>query len=174
MVRNVVVQAVRRSLGLFYRLRFGISGPYVVIGRHCNIRRNNLTVESGVFIGPGSWIRVPTSIGRYSMLAGSVSIVGDDHPIDIPGVPAAMGGAPARRAVTIGRDVWIGRGATILSGVTVGDGAIVGAGSLVADDVPPLAIVVGPKAKHLRNRFEGTDAAKHLAVLRGERKPAER
>ena len=53
--------------------------------------------------------------------------------------------------------VWIGVGAIILQGVHIGRGAIVCAGAVVCDDVPPLSIVGGVKAKILGYRDDNMD-----------------
>lgn len=53
-------------------------------------------------------------------------------------------------AVSIQDDAWISAGAIILKGVTIGHGAVVGAGSVVTRDVPPLTVVAGNPARHVR------------------------
>jgi acetyltransferase-like isoleucine patch superfamily enzyme len=61
--------------------------------------------------------------------------------------------------------VWIGFGAIILSGSRIGRGSVIGAGCVVVGDVEPYSIMVSPKARLLRHRFEGQEALDHDASL---------
>ena len=54
--------------------------------------------------------------------------------------------AGACKPVVIGDEVWIGCRVIILKGVRVGQGAIIGAGAIVTKNVPPMAVVVSPRA----------------------------
>jgi acetyltransferase-like isoleucine patch superfamily enzyme len=142
-----------------------------VIWPGCEIKRGVVSVGSHVFIGPHCRRRAPLAIGDYTRLAGAVSIVGDDHPIEIANLPMMEAGRPTPRSVTIGRDAWIGRGATILTGVTIGDGAIIGAGATVVRDVKEYTIVVSPPATELRPRFASQqDTDRHRQMLNARRR----
>ncbi|GAA2096318.1 hypothetical protein GCM10009841_08030 [Microlunatus panaciterrae] len=122
---------------------------YVFVGRHCNIAP---LVE----------------IGRYTMLASNVAIVGDDHNWSDPGVPMQFSGRPAQHATVIGRDVWLGHGVIVMRGVTIGDGAIVAAGAVVTKDIPACEIWAGTPAAKLRARFTDPGSKElHLAMLEG-------
>lgn len=126
-----------------------------------------LVVEDGVYIGRGCTVECDGVIGRGSLLANRVALVGRaDHEVTRPGVPAARSpwiGNPDYRGpgldlrVVVGPDVWIGYGAIVLTGVTVGRGAIVAAGSVVRDDVEPYAIVAGNPAAAVGRRFGGDE-----------------
>ena len=121
------------------------------------------------------------SIGRFSMIAHSVSVGFPTHPTDfISGhfmfrydnkadfahdfmtikhddVEAKMRETYLEHSIyplpTIGNDVWIGYGAVVLNGVNIGDGAVVAAGAIVTKDVAPYSIVGGNPAKTIRMRF---------------------
>lgn len=128
----------------------------------------DLRAAEYVFIGPHCHLDPGVVIGRYSMLAFGVSVVGDDHVIDLPGVPAQFSGRPPQNATTIGADAWIGRGAIIRRGVSIGDGAVVGAGAVVTKDVAPMTIVGGVPARELRDRFsDPADRRAHEQMLQG-------
>lgn len=107
-----------------------------------------------------------TRIGNYCSLAGGITVLRRNHPIDricqhplffnatcglldrdtIPGVE--------ENPLTIGHDVWIGQNVIVAPGCrNIGDGAVVAAGAVVTVDVPPLAIVGGVPAKLIRWRF---------------------
>ena len=111
-----------------------VAGPYAFIGRNCDIAPRVV-------------------IGRYTMLAPEVAIVGDDHKWDEPGVPIQFAGRPPQHSTTIGDDAWLGHGVVVMRGVTIGDGAIIGARALVTKDVPPYEVWAGMPARRVRPRF---------------------
>jgi acetyltransferase-like isoleucine patch superfamily enzyme len=126
-----------------------VAGPYVFIGRHCAIPPL-------------------VSIGKYTMLADNVAIVGGDHNWAEAGVPAQFAGRPAQRATSIGADAWLGRGVIVMRGVSIGDGAVVGAGSVVTKDCPAYEIWAGVPAKRIRARFNDlADQKRHTDMLAG-------
>jgi acetyltransferase-like isoleucine patch superfamily enzyme len=114
---------------------------------------NDLQAAEHVFVGPGCSIESGVSIGRWTMLAAEVAIVGADHRIDQIGTPMQFAGREPLPPTLIGDDCWLGHGVKVMVGVTVGDFAIVAAGSVVTRDVPEGAIVAGVPAKFVRNRF---------------------
>jgi maltose O-acetyltransferase len=63
------------------------------------------------------------------------------------------------KPIFVEREVWIGAGATILPGVTIGRGAVVAAGAIVNRDVPPMTLVGGIPAKHLKSFSSPHNAA---------------
>jgi len=104
-------------------------GREVFVNFGCTfLDQGGITLEDGVFIGPG------------------VKIVTENHPEN-----------PARRhrlivkPVVVGSNAWIGAGAIVLPGVTIGRNAIVAAGAVVTKDVPDDAIVGGVPARIIRN-----------------------
>jgi acetyltransferase-like isoleucine patch superfamily enzyme len=126
-----------------------VAGPYVFIGRHCDI---------------APLVR----IGKYTMLADNVAIVGDDHNWTIAGVPAQFAGRPLQRITSIGADAWLGHGVIVMRGVSIGDGAIVGAGSVVTKDIPAYEIWAGAPTKRIRARFDDpSDQKRHSEMLAG-------
>lgn len=127
----------------------------------------DIRIEEYGFIGNDCHIGPGVTIGRYSMLAPRVAIVGDDHIVDDIGTPAQFSGRPAQRETIIGRDAWIGYGATIMRGVRIGEGAIVGAGAVVTKDVPDYEIWAGTPARSIRRRMNEADAKKHTAIING-------
>ena len=152
----------------------------VTIGRGVHIgpgsilsSSSGLTIGDGTYIGKGCTIQVSGSIGRGSLIANRVGIVGKlDHDFTSMGRPVAFApwiGAPnsvlrGTDRVEIGEDVWIGYGATVLSGVVVGRGAIIAAGSVVTKDVAPYAIVGGNPARLLAHRFADEQIPAHEAA----------
>ncbi|MDO8108509.1 DapH/DapD/GlmU-related protein [Isoptericola sp. b441] len=123
-----------------------VAGHFAFVGHHCDLAPRVI-------------------IGKYSMLAPRVAVVGDDHVIDKAGVPIQFSGRPPQHATRIGDDVWIGYGATIIRGVTIGEGAVVAARAVVTKDVPPYEVWAGVPARRLRDRFT-TDAARDAHAAR--------
>ena len=105
-------------------------------------------------------------IGNYSSLSSYVVITGNDHCLDVPGVPVRFSGRPDSVETNIGDDVLIGHGAIVMRGVTIGNGAVVGAGAVVTKDIPPYAVVAGVPAKILRYRFDADSIQRHEHMLR--------
>lgn len=121
-----------------------------------------------VYVGNGCVIGKNVSIGRYTMLAPRVSIVGADHRMDVPGQPMIFAGRPEQKPTVIGDDAWIGVGAVVMQGVTIGRGAVVGANAIVTKDIPPYEIWVGMPAKRIGERFSDAEARRrHDAMLDG-------
>ena len=130
------------------------AGPYVFIGRRCTV-------------GPG------VRIGRYTMLASEVAVVGDDHNSTDPDVPMQFAGRPRQRRTEIGSDVWLGHGVTVLRGITIGDGAIVAAGSVVTRNIAPREVWAGVPARRVRARFaDAADDQRHASMVAGPAVPA--
>lgn len=160
-----VLSAVRRNvIRVVKRLAHVHSSAYIHVSAHTS---PDLRAEEWVFVGARAHLAPMVRIGRYTMLAPEVTIVGDDHRWDLVGVPIQFAGRPRQQETMIGRDVWIGQGALILRGVTIGDGAVVGARSVVTHDVPPYAVVAGTPARLIRERFTGADRDTHQSMLEG-------
>jgi carbonic anhydrase/acetyltransferase-like protein (isoleucine patch superfamily) len=125
------------------------AGPYSFVSFHCMVMND-------------------VSIGKYSMLAPRVAIVGVDHFYDIAGVPIQFTGRPPSRKTVIEDDVWVGLGSTIMQGVTIGRGSIIAARSVVTRDVPPYEIWGGVPAKKIRDRFvTAEERERHDRMLNG-------
>lgn len=122
----------------------------------------DLTLLPYAFIGEGCYLYPKLKIGRYSMLAPEVSVVGADHAFRKLGIPICFSGREELPNTIIGDDVWVGYRVTIMAGVTIGDGAIIGAGSVVTKNVAPFDIVAGNPARAIGKRFEDQQAVKHF------------
>jgi acetyltransferase-like isoleucine patch superfamily enzyme len=121
------------------------------------------------YVGPNCLIYPGVSIGRYTMLAQNVQIIGSDHNYNIPGMPVTFSGRQTIEKTIIGRDVWIGANAIIFTGVNIGDGAIVAAGSVVTKDIPPFTIFGGVPASFIKKRFTSNeDETLHVEMLTGK------
>lgn len=160
------LSALRRN-GIRLSKRLHDVHPTAYVHRNTQVSRD-LRAEEWVFIAPGAHIDPKVEIGRYTMLAPNVSVVGDDHVWNVVGKPMQFTGRPAQQRTVIGRDVWIGRGALVRRGVTIGNGAIVGAGAVVTANVPAYAVVAGVPAKVIRQRFADEESIHgHEEMLNG-------
>lgn len=126
---------------------------------------NDLVAAEYVYIGPRCSIPPKVKIGKYTMLAPNVSILGGDHIFNNPNVPIIFSGRPTMQETTIGEDVWIGANAIIMSGIRVGNGAIIAAGSVVTKNVEDYSIVGGNPAKFIRYRFNEREIEEHKKML---------
>lgn len=157
-----------RNLAVHRRLRLRDAHPTAYVHPSCRISPDTC-IEEFVFIGPGSQVDPGVRIGRYSMLASHVAIVGDDHPWDRVGTPMQFSGRPDQSRTEIGPDVWLGYRCLVRRGVTVGRGAIVGAHSVVTRDVEPYSVVGGVPARQIGVRFSSADERRaHDEMLSGE------
>jgi acetyltransferase-like isoleucine patch superfamily enzyme len=102
------------------------------------------------------------------MFGPKVAIVGDDHRVDVAGIPMFFAGRPEVKPTRIEADVWIGFGAIIKTGVHIGRGAIIAAGAVVTKDVPPYEIHGGTPAHKIGERFSDPELRSlHDAMLDG-------
>jgi len=125
-----------------------VAGPYVFIGRNCSVPPL-------------------VAIGKYTMLASNVALVGDDHNWHEPGMPMQFSGRPAQQKTRIGADAWLGHGVTVRRGVSIGDGSVIAAGAVVTKDVPAFEVWAGVPAERIRTRFkDSTSRNEHERMLR--------
>ncbi len=145
-------------------------GHAVKLGKGTSLRAG-VAVAGDVTIGRASFVNGPSvirsgpskiKIGSFCSIAGGLTILAVDHPIETPSTyqtnlgdfgPIFRGDASSTEEISIGSDVWIGRNCTILKGVSIGDGAIIAAGAVVVKDVEPYSIVGGVPAKIIKHRF---------------------
>lgn len=177
MIRSSVARRLWQRLNRVYAVRANVEvGKNVHIGIGSILwAPHRLTVASDVYIGKFCTLECDGSIGRFSMIANNVGLVGRyDHDHRSVGMPIRLApwiGSPEYKGLglglqlIVGEDVWVGFGAVLLSGVTIGRGAIVAAGSVVTRDVPPYAIVAGNPARTLSMRFTPEEIVEHERLL---------
>lgn len=156
-----------RSLKMFwYRYKYNLKNvhhTFYMGGK--SIISPDLQADQHVFIAAGCRIYPKVSIGKYTMFAPEVAILGGDHNFDDPCKPIIFSGRPKMPATQIGEDVWIGARAIIKAGVKIGNGAIIASGAIVTKDVPAYAIYGGNPAKLIRNRFNEQEIEEHKNML---------
>ena len=158
--------AVRANVKLGHRVHLG---PGTVLWAP-----RELVVEDDVYIGKGCTIEVNGCIGRYTMIANRVGLVGRrDHDMHSLGKPMRYApwigdaNSPYRTepGIIIGPDCWIGYGAILVSGISLGRGVVVAAGAVVTKDVPAYSIVAGVPAKVVGMRFTPEEILRHEAMI---------
>ncbi len=122
---------------------------------HCSISKD-LRADAYSYVGPGCTIYPRVSIGKYTMVANDVHILGGDHRFDRVGTPIIFSGRAELKPTVIGDDVWIGAWSVIMCGVKIGNGAIIAAGSVISKDVAPYTIVGGVN-KFIKMRFDSQE-----------------
>ena len=105
----------------------------VIIGDNCTIKNgvqiwDGISLENNVFIGP------------------NVTFTNDLYPRS----DRENGNFTVTSKTFIKEGASIGGGAVILPGLTIGKNAIIGAGAVIAEDVQDNVIVIGNKAKIIR------------------------
>lgn len=152
---------VRLKLFSFRARRFLKLESNCHIGRKCVFwAPKRILVGENSYIGRESIIECNTVLGKNSLLANRVMIIGrNDHDINQVGVPVRFSrcvrdGFQDDDSVDIGDDVWIGAGAIILAPVSIGSGAVVAAGAVVTKDVGSYTVVAGNPARVVRKRFK--------------------
>lgn len=170
---RAVFQSVNRRYAVRRNVRLG-SDVHIGIGTILEAP-HELVVESDVYIGKYCTIECDGRIGRGSLVANHVGLIGrTDH--DHRAVGQAMRNAPwvgdpghdrsaADNQLVVEGDAWIGFGAIVLSGVTIGRGAVIAAGAVVTRDVPRYAVVAGVPARQIGSRFTGDEIALHEEAL---------
>ncbi|MFC2148540.1 CatB-related O-acetyltransferase [Bacteroidota bacterium] len=158
---------IYRSLKMYwyrhkYRLKnvhstFYIGGPGLI--------SSDLVASEYVYLGPNCGIPPNVSIGKFTMLAPNVSILGGDHIFTNPNKPIIFAGRPDMPKTIIGEDVWVGANVLIMAGVYIANGAIVAAGSVVTKNIEEYAIYGGNPAKLIRMRFNEKEIELHKKML---------
>ena len=156
-----------RKLKMFYfRKRFrlkNVSKTFFMGNK--SLVSKDLIADDYSYIGPNCIIGPKVNIGRFTMLANNVSIIGGDHEFNDPSTPIIFSGRPELKETFIGEDVWIGAFSIIMMGVKIGNGAIIGAGSVVTKDIPAYSIFAGVPAKFIKMRFDNNGINKHTEML---------
>lgn len=168
-----MVRTMRKIVRALRNRWIMLRNPNLRIGEGANVlpgtvfsKRADVRIGRDTFVGQQCWLSGDIEIGRWVMFAGRVACVGDDHPIDVVGVPMIKAGRPKLRKLTVGDDAWVGYGAVLMMGINIGEGAVVGAYSVVTKDVEPYTIVAGIPARPVRKRFDNPeDERRHREAL---------
>jgi acetyltransferase-like isoleucine patch superfamily enzyme len=164
---NALYLTLRNIKMSWFRLRFGLKNvsKTFYMGGLSNISRDLIAADYS-YIGPNCQIGSKVKMGRYTMLANNVSIIGNDHLFSNPNTPIIFSGRPELKETIIGEDAWIGAFSIIMAGVEIGDGAIIGSGSVVTKNVPPYSIFAGTPAKFIKMRFNEKEILIHKQMLK--------
>ena len=147
----ILIREVKRRWYIFhYGIRGAAKTALLQPGSYIS---KDLQIDEYAYIGPRCTIGRGVHIGKYTMLANNVMIVGGDHNIRSSDFPIILSGREGIKDTYIGVDCWIGAGSIVMAGVTIGDGAIVAAGSVVTKNIPPCTIYGGNPAKFIKNRL---------------------
>ena len=164
--KQSILAMARRIKWRFYQHRYHLKhvSKKFMVAPGSSISKD---IEAGAYswIGPRSIIYPKVHIGRFTMLASDVTIVGGDHNYKTAGVPTVFAGRGELRPTVIGDDVWVGTHSIIMTGIHIGNGAIIAAGSVVTKDVEPYTIVGGAPARFIKMRFSEEEIREHELIL---------
>lgn len=107
-------------------------GTNVVIDGHVDIG-SRVSLQTGVYLPPGSVIGNDVFIGPYAVLTNDRYPLRHESDLEGP---------------VIDDHASIGANATVLPALTIGRGSFVAAGAVVTEDVPPDTLAVGTPARH--------------------------
>ncbi len=145
----VLYGAERISLGSHVRIDAGVvlsaGDGGIVVGDHVHIAvRVFMTGAARIELHNFAGVSAGTAIFSSNDDYRGGWLTGPTIPDDLRKVTSAP--------VVLGEHAIVGAGSVILPGVTIGKGAAIGALTLVRNDVPPFAIVTGPRGEVIGER----------------------
>lgn len=157
----------RKIKAYYYRHKWHLKNVHksVYFGGKSDIS-SDVEIDEYAYIGPGCKIYPNVSIGKFTIFANDVSIIGGDHRYDVVGLPIVLSGRAEIKPTKIGCDCWVGAHSIINCGVNIADGCIIAAGAVVSKDTEPYGIYGGVPARRIKNRFVSEeDLLKHIALV---------
>jgi acetyltransferase-like isoleucine patch superfamily enzyme len=144
--------------GMFNKLRIGLAGNFLKIGKNCKIQPrvnfgdgNNIVIGDNCMINENVYIQ-QAIIGNYVMIAPNVAIYSNSHIYSRLDIPMILQEKTEEQPCIIEDDVWIGRNAVIMPAIRIGSGSIIGAGAVVTKNVEPYSIMGGVPARLIKKR----------------------
>lgn len=123
------------------------------------VLRDDVELGDDVSLNPYVTVAGTVRIGDGVRVASYAALYGFNHRFDDLGTPIWLQGLDTQ-GIVVEDDVWIGTHAVVCDGVTVGTHSVVAAGAVVTTDVPPWSVVAGVPARVVRDRRDGTGAAR--------------
>lgn len=166
-MKTVIRKIGRKVKAWYYRHKWHLQYVDVTVyfGGSSDIS-SDVKIDKFVYIGPGCKIYPKVTIGKFTIIANDVSIIGGDHRYDVIGLPVGLTGRAEIKPTTIGKDCWLGANCLIKCGVNIADGCIIAAGAVVTKDTEPYAIYGGVPARKIKDRFpEERAMQKHIELI---------
>jgi acetyltransferase-like isoleucine patch superfamily enzyme len=123
-----------------------IFGKNVFISDFCKLR-GPLEIGDNTIMNYNVQVRPLTFIGNNVGIGPNTLFQTDTHEL---GDVKRRAGKAFSKKIVVEDACWIGANVTILGGVTIGAGSVIAAGSVVATDIKPNSLVVGDRAKEIR------------------------
>lgn len=115
----------------------------------------NLSIESDVYIGPGSKIFAAGGVllGRGVVIGEAVQIMSSNHEYDAPDQNMLpFNNNHVYRETALNSFSWVGNNSIILPGVQLGSYCVIGAGSVVTKSTEDFGVYAGNPAKLIKYR----------------------
>ncbi|WP_133468572.1 acyltransferase [Paraglaciecola marina] len=129
-------------------------GNNITFGPNANLMiPNSAHIGNNFSCGKNFFVQTDLEFGNDCLISSDVSLVGNDHYLDIVGQSAYWSGRNEPSKITLEGDNFIGYRATLVGNIVVGKGAVIAAGAVVTKNVPEYSIVGGVPAKKLKDRF---------------------
>lgn len=150
-----IITVLKKFKRKFLIKRYGLRNVHPTFLATFGLKKvsKDLTAGAYSYVGPNCCIYPRTIIGKFTLLANDVMIIGGDHNFKEVGIPLLFAGREFKKNTVIGDDVWIGARSIIMCGVNIGNGAIIAAGAVVTKDIPPYEIWGGVPATRIGMRF---------------------
>lgn len=123
-----------------------VFGKNVVILNSCKFW-GPLEIGDNTMMNYNVQMRPLTVIGNNVDIGPNTLFLTDAHEL---GNEKKRAGKTVFKKIVVEDGCWIGANVTILGGVTIGAGSVIAAGSIVDTDIKPNSLVVGDRAKEIR------------------------
>ncbi|MCQ2233277.1 MAG: acyltransferase [Paludibacteraceae bacterium] len=140
---------VKVGKGLRLKSNFRIESYQFFHGKHYN---PSFVIGNKVNIGFNftCFIADLVEIGDETILAGSVTLVSENHGINPESETPYHAQDLTTGPIKIGKGCWIGQGVVVLPNVEIGDKVIIGSNSVVTKSIPSYTIAAGVPAKVIK------------------------
>lgn len=157
LIKRIKVNSSRNTLRMNFKImKFGSLGENVRFGGISTLLgTEHIYLADNVFIGPECYFHAISDIKISSgcMLGPRIFCISGSHNYNSPDLKAVpYDDRQVDLPVVIDCNVWVAGNVSIAPGTHIGEGSVVAMGATVAGEIPPYSVVVGNKARPVKNR----------------------